>query len=248
MSIAEKVSNSPGYSLDLEISKEELLSIKNFIYEQWLNRLLIEDSKTVKKITSDGLSIEHYHLIDKNIDHHKVWSKRSRILLPSFHDWILTTNFHNNLMDNFGIYVVSDEENLGWPNYYWRITRPMESKDIGPVHRDSWFWEINEHFQKPEYPFTRIKVWIAIFTEIGKNGLLIEPNSHRRKDIIWESVNKDGIKKPSLQNKSNDLMMKLINTKPGQVIIFNDNLLHGGSPNKGRNSRVSLEFTMLVKK
>lgn len=33
----------------------------------------------------------------------------------------------------------------------------------------------------------------------------------------------------------------------GTLVIFNDDLLHGGAKNMGNLSRVSLEFTMLVK-
>ena len=41
--------------------------------------------------------------------------------------------------------------------------------------------------------------------------------------------------------------MQLINTKPGNIILFNDNLIHGGALNTGKNTRVSTEFTLLVK-
>ena len=120
-------------------------------------------------------------------------------------------------------------------------------KDIGPIHRDSWFWELNKNFPKPNFPFQRIKVWIAIETEFGKSGLLVEKNSHKRSDINWEGKFKHGIMKPILLEKESSLKMTLINTLPGETIIFNDNLLHGGALNEGLNTRVSAEFTIIRK-
>ena len=247
MSISKQDSSSPGYSLELTLKQEELGYIKEEISKQWLNRLLIQDKNLISYISSKNISIEEYHHISNRIEHSKIWSKNSRILWPSFNKCLEDTDFYKKLKTNFGDFIVSDEENLGWPNFYWRITRPKESQDIGPVHRDSWFWKLNDQFIKPKYPFFRVKVWIAIYSEPGKNGLLVEPDSHKRKDIIWDSNLRDGIAKPLLDQDKNILNMKLINSKPGQVIIFNDDLLHGGSPNNGNNCRVSLEFTMLIR-
>ena len=42
--------------------------------------------------------------------------------------------------------------------------------------------------------------------------------------------------------------MTLIETLPGESIIFNDNLLHGGALNLGTNTRISTEFTILKNK
>ena len=39
----------------------------------------------------------------------------------------------------------------------------------------------------------------------------------------------------------------LLNTEPGDSVVFNDNLIHGGAINKGLKCRVSVEFTMLIK-
>ena len=76
---------------------------------------------------------------------------------------------------------------------------------------------------------------------------MVEEDSHKRKDINWEGKFKDGIMKPLLLDKVDSLDMKLLTTKPGDVIIFNDNLIHGGALNKGEKTRVSVEFTLLKK-
>ena len=82
----------------------------------------------------------------------------------NIHSWDI------KLKSFFGEISISDEENLGYGNIYWRLVRPNEFSDIGPIHRDSWFWELNKNFPRPNFPFQRIKVWIAIETEAGKIG------------------------------------------------------------------------------
>ena len=42
----------------------------------------------------------------------------------------------------------------------------------------------------------RTKAWIDIHTEQGLNGLLVEPNSHKRTDIVFKGESRDGIEKP----------------------------------------------------
>ena len=33
------------------------------------------------------------------------------------------------------VVTVSDEDNLGRPNIYWRLVRPGYAQDVGPLHR-----------------------------------------------------------------------------------------------------------------
>ena len=94
-------------------------------------------------------------------------------------------------------------------------------------------------------PFTRYKVWVPIFTEPGLNGLLVEPGSHIRTDIKWTGEFRHGIMKPVLLSPLSDFSPELVNISPGSCIIFDDNLIHGGSFNSGSHTRVSLEFTII---
>ena len=155
--------------------------------------------------------------------------------------------FAQSLKDIIGNFIISDEESLGYGNLYWRIVRPAEQNDIGPVHRDAWFWEINDEYgmDREEYN-KRVKIWISIVTENGKNGLMVEKYSHKRKDIKWEGEMRYGLKKPVLLTEEKELKMRLLKTNPGDAIIFDDELLHGGHINNGEKTRVSMEFTALV--
>lgn len=41
----------------------------------------------------------------------------------------------------FGEFKISDEENEGREEIFWRLVRPHQSSDIGPLHADGWFWD-----------------------------------------------------------------------------------------------------------
>ena len=57
---------------------------------------------------------------------------------------------------------------------------------------------------------------------------------------------KDGINKPKIDISEEELDVVIFNSQPGEAIIFNDQLLHGGAVGQNE-TRVSLEFTMFVK-
>ena len=86
---------------------------------------------------------------------------------------------------------------------------------------------------------------IIIICEKGKNGLYYVPKSHKNKiQFKNKTLRKDGLIKPGLINKRMDI--KIFKSKIGQCFIFNDRLVHGGLSG-GKKTRISLEFTMLIK-
>ena len=243
----EEITNNKGYSTEIKINKKELDVMRQYIESQYFKTIKNHNPKVAEEISSKQLSMNEYHLVSRSLDHSKMWGKISRILPSAFFDWITNTYFYKNLKEVFGEFIISDEENLGWPNLYWRIVRPSCSEDIGPLHRDSWFWELNSTYKKPNFAFKRIKVWIPIYTVKGENGLLVEPFSQKRNDILWTGEDRHGIQKPKLITDENCFSTKLLELEPGDSVLFNDNLIHGGSSNNSKYTRVSMEFTMLVK-
>ena len=175
--------NQKGYSLAFKLNNDELEIIKEYIIDQWIYRIQLFDKNLLRFIEKNKITLENYHLISAKLDHEKTWNKTSRILPPSFAKWFFQSQFSYKLRKVFGEFSVSDEEFLGWPNFYWRLVRPNEKNDVGPLHRDEWFWKLNPELEKNSEVSKRVKVWIAICTEPGLNGLLIEEKSHRRKDI-----------------------------------------------------------------
>ena len=246
MSIIDLVQKDPGYSLDLSISRHELLSIKQFISEQWQNRITSVYPHLSPYFQDETRSIEDYDFISHKIDHKETWPKSSRILDNTFEHWFRESGLRQKLEKEFVRFVVSDEECLGRPNFYWRICRPQASDDVGPLHRDSWFWNCQSNYSTSEETFTRTKVWLPICIQPGLCGLQVEPHSHKRTDINWTRELRDGKVKPQIITTELDLKPVILFTPPGQMVVFNDDLIHGGAINKGTRSRVSLEFTMLL--
>ena len=88
-------------------------------------------------------------------------------------------------------------------------------------------------------------LWIPI-TGFKKNSTLrISPKSHLYNHSISYFVNqKKYISNIFNENYVNKFKFKRLNLKPGQVILFHPNLLHGGSDNSDNISRTSLEIRL----
>ena len=237
-----------GYRTDIHLSQSDLSFLRTHISTQWFDVIKSHSPHIAEFVSNNSLSIFEYHQISNQINHSSLWPKSHRVLPSTFSRLFFQTSFYADLRSLFGSFEISDEDCLGYPNIYWRLVRPNEPADVGPLHRDSWFWELNSSFAKPNYPFTRYKVWVPIFTEPGLNGLLVEPGSHLRDDICWKGEFRHGIMKPVLLSPLSSINSELVHLSPGSCIIFDDNLIHGGSINRGDFTRVSLEFTIIARK
>ena len=147
-----------------------------------------------------------------------------------------------NLSDNEAF--ISDEENLGYPNFNWRLVRPNILGDVGPIHADKWFWDLNPSHSIPKM-YKRIKIWIPLLQYPNEYSLLIKPGSHLEEFeynfITEEKTNK---RKPLISKNYYNLMEHAL-VNEDFLIIFNDKLLHGGC--LVNHSRVSIEFTIAIK-
>jgi hypothetical protein len=244
-SVLKEVFNDPGYSVSQSLHPEELRTMKTFINEQWKSRIYSFNGSEFGHLLENGMNIASYSIISDLVPHSRLWPKEHRILDLDFIQWFESSEFYILLRSLFGSLYVSDEENLGRPNYYWRICRPNKEEDVGPVHRDSWFWECDES-QQPADDITRVKVWIPVYLDIGRSGLMVSDNSHTNQSVEWTKELRHGRLKPLFVRSAEPLNMHTLLTPPGQAIIFNDNLLHCGAVNRGKTTRVSLEFTMIV--
>lgn len=240
MSILEKVENSPGFALGISFSAEDLARIKRLIQEHLVAR--------AREINPDVASryaecpLEEYHTIPQVIPHAKLITRTDRILPQRAVDEIRGMQLIRQLESEIGHFDISDEEAVGRENLLMRLVRPGQESDVGSLHCDDWFWDIY-HFPKPQGK-TRVKVWTAISCEPGKGGLLVGPDSHKRS---WKYVmtEKSGMAKPLLHSEEKP-KLELFKSDPGDGIVFSYDLLHGGAVTSGTQTRVSLEFTMLI--
>jgi ectoine hydroxylase-related dioxygenase (phytanoyl-CoA dioxygenase family) len=118
-------------------------------------------------------------------------------------------------------------------------------EDVGTLHADKWFHEsmkIRERVFPPNG--NALKIWLAIYTEKGLNGLEVVQGSHKR---TWDyrSEEIENTSKPRLNASESSVETSLIPTSSGEIIIFNEDLVHVGALNKADTTRISLEITLL---
>ena len=235
--------NKNGYLTGLHLSQDELSSIRSLITNSWLLNI---SNNTTQQITEKfkSVGINRYHELAHLLDHESIWPKAKRILNPEAVSEIRKMSLIRRLEDEFGYFEISDEDNVGHEEIYWRLVRPNSPTDVGPIHADAWFWDLG-HGVTP-LGHKRVKVWIAICCTPGKDGFKFVPGSHKL-EWPYRGELKDGITKPKIDISEKELDVVIFSSQPGEAIIFNDQLLHGGVIGQDE-TRVSLEFTMFVKK
>jgi hypothetical protein len=246
LKLKEKIFGDVGFSSDLKLSTNELDIFRHIVSEHWLS--VISHHYPELRDEAIRVGIENYHQFSHQIDHSKLWSKYNRILPPSSVQQIKQLPFYSTLKAEFGEFTISDavhtKQEQGREEIYWRLVRPHVESDIGPLHKDKWFHDaFNEGYGMfPEGTIT-VKVWIPLYCEVGKSGLAILPGSHFK---TWKYHIEviDDVPKPRLDEKVN---ADLIPTEPGNMLIFNENILHGGVPNISNKTRVSAEITMIFR-
>lgn len=219
---------------------EKDLNLFRLIVEKHYRNVLQNAGVTDEELLSRP--IYKYHEISDKIDHANLWGKMNRILNQEELAEFMQGDFFKDLSAEVGEVLISDEEDVGYPEIYWRLVRPAPWHDVGPLHADKWFWDLG-HGTTPD-GYCRVKFWFSLWNEAGANGFRYVPNSHA-KDYPYSSEVRNGFAKPVFNEKDHDLNITVFNSKPGDFIIFNDKLLHGGQVG-GTNTRISFEFTLFL--
>lgn len=238
----EEIEAGKGYYLGISLGKDELNLMRSLIEAHWLKNIEIAAPTALQKFSEIGMT--RYHELSHCIDHTSLWTKKNRILPQEAVTLIRSMPFFKSLKEIYGDFKISAEEGVENEEIYWRLVRPSQSSDMGPLHADAWFWELDHGKTPPDV--TRIKVWIAIYCDPGLNGLRVVPHS-QKKNWKYHGEYRDGFSKPQIDEDESTLPVMLVDTKPGDAIVFHDRLLHGGALNKSENTRVSVEFTLFVK-
>jgi hypothetical protein len=248
MSLMDQIFGEMGYSTGYSLNHEELKAIRLFVSDHWLQGIEKNNPELLSEAREVG--IENYHLIANRLNHKEVWSKSSRVLTQAVVEKIKTFPFIAKLKNELGEFSISDVydtyQHHGEQEIYWRLVRPNIASDVGPLHVDKWFHE-SFNMGKGMFPVgvRTVKIWIPLFCESGKNGLAIVPGSHLHKwNFHIEEI--EGLPKPIPDDDLSKLNAQLMNTESGNMLIFNENTLHGGVVNKGNKTRVSAEITLVL--
>ena len=239
--LKELLQDSPGFATGLGLQADELERVRDIIERQWLKCIEQVAPEQVEAFAERGIA--YYHELSHLLDHASLWSRDSRMLSEAAVAEIRQLSIFKQLEREFGELAISDEENPGKEVIHWRLVRPHYQADVGPIHADKWFWDLN-HWPMPS-EVQRLKVWLAIYCEPGLSGLRLVPDSHFQ-DWPYREDRRDGILKPKIQVSERELSPQIFPTQPGDALIFHDKLLHGGAMSRGNLTRVSLEFTLFV--
>ena len=113
--------DSPGYLVADALGTEDYSIALQYINTQWAYVISQNHHDASTLILNDDLTILDYCKLLSLIDHNTLWPKSNRILPPSFVRWFLDTAFMTSISKLFPDFIISDEENLGYPNFYWRL-------------------------------------------------------------------------------------------------------------------------------
>lgn len=231
--------NHNGFIDGFSLSINELKFIKNVIYSDFCERIKNFDEKLTHE--EDICSLKHYHLADFSKFHVPLWPKRHRMLNKEAISKLKSMNFFKSLFSMLNLKKIANADNIQEEEVYWRIVRPNCHDDIGSLHADSWFYTQNK--VNPPKDIASLKLWIAIETDIGENGLCYIPGSHKVK-YEYDLIDKKGMRKPLIRSCDAKHVVKF-QASPGDTILFHDDFIHGGFIG-GFNTRVSLEMALWV--
>ena len=243
MNIKDEINGPKGYCI-IRMTDEELKQYREMIRRQWLYRIQLACPEVAHHFFD--IEIDQYHTISDKLDHNKIWSKYTRVFLPWDIELIKSMSFMDRLRKDFGDLSFHMNTDLKREDMYWRLVRPG-NQDIGPLHADEWFFDVGNVTMPEGSTATKVKLWISLYTNSNKNGLRVVPGSHKKIDEYkFNKVIRDGAPKPDFDEHSYDLDILHLETTPGDVVVFNYSLLHGGIPGSDQTTRVSSEITVLT--
>jgi hypothetical protein len=249
LNLKNQVFGEAGYSADLKLTTFELNIFRKLINQQWLQAINTFHPDLTAK--AEKLGIEKYHQISDYVNHKKMWPKSNRVLPDDAVLQIKQLPFLTTLRREFGEFSLSDiydtKQHNGHEEVYWRLVRPNEALDVGPLHKDRWFHgAFNQGYGMFKEDEVTVKMWIPISCESGKSGLYLLAGSHL-KEWKYHIEITDGIPRPVPDEDLTTAGATLIPTAPGNVLLFHENILHGGAINCGSATRVSAEITLVLK-
>ena len=213
------------------------------------------NKKAKTKISNNNISFYHKLTISDKT-HSKIIKNNNRYI--RFEKKLLDRIYNNKNIKNLTNYIFGLKSNsiIKWvgnanKNQYinnasgFRIARPYKyfKDDVGGVHTD--FHYGGKIRTQNNLTFT---VWTPLIGFNDKYTLRISAKSHKKNHSVNSISSQQKYISPVVnENYSNKFKYIRPNMKKGDVIIFDPNLLHGGSLNYGTKTRLSLDFRFFDK-
>jgi len=244
-----KVFGDDGYSIDVKLSSDELAELRRLTTESWLAVIRQAAPDAVDRFGEIG--IENYHQLSHLLDHANIWTTHARTFDRAQADIIGSFGIFDMLRREFPqtsiIGAMPPYGDLGRPRINWRLVRPGDGTDLGPIHADYWFEAVVDGWRGEPGPEVKLKIWVPIYLEEGSTGFAYVPGSHLRQYPFKRVHIGEGLYKPSLSESELDRPLQTLRTPPGTAVMFNYNLVHrGANTSQAKRTRVSMELTMNI--
>ena len=234
--------NNKGYKIIDFLNNKEITDI--------LNKITKQINKSQKKILFSEKNLKFLHKKEINsLDYKKIIDPKNRkikININKFNLKIKKTNILQLIKSYWGhknikiVWVGSAKKKQIKNNEAgFRIARPGVNSDAALEHIDL--------YNKDDKSF--LTLWIPLIGFSSKYSLKLYPGTHKMIHNLKNFKNKtryiSRVFKKEYFTKFRSIRPNL---KKGQAIIFHPNVIHGGSVNNGKWTRISIEIRILNNK
>ena len=242
-----KVYGRDGICTDVKLRSDELTELRRVVTDSWLGVIRKAAPDLVERF--EELGIENYHQLSHLLDHANIWTTHERTLGIAQVDIIRSFHLFEMLASMFPGYRVSSAMppygDLGRPRINWRLVRPGDGTDVGPIHADYWFDAVLDGWRHEPGPLVKLRIWIPIYLETGVTGFAYVPGSHLRAYPFRRVRTGEGVFKPDFSASDLDRPLETLLTPPGSIVMFSYNLIHrGANSNRATQTRVSMEMSL----
>jgi hypothetical protein len=244
-----KVFGDAGLSIDVRLLPDELAELRRLTTRSWLDVIRKVAPERLKEF--ENIEIDQYHELSHLIDHARVWTSETRTFSAEVVDAVRSFSLFELFNRECPGYRICSEMppygDLGRGRMNWRLVRPGDGIDLGPIHADYWFEAVVDGWAGKPTDTLKVKIWIPIYLEPGLTGFAYLPRSHKM-DLAFtrKPVGNSGYK-PYFDPADLPSPLAKLDTPPGTAVLFNYNLVHqGANSTRATRTRVSMETTLEV--
>ena len=125
------------------------------------------------------------------------------------------------------------------PDIFWRLVRPKK-KDVGSIHADIWFWDIN-NWKVPDNKDC-LKIWMLLSKNIDKIGEKVDSAEKFTGEVYFFK----GSRSEYIMDSDKDLIQKLFPKAKFIKIQNAGHWLHADNPNDFLSELLSLIWFIAI--
>jgi hypothetical protein len=200
----------------------------------------------ISKLNNENISFEDILLYKAKGLEDIAINKSKRIFTTEDAKIFLSLPTVKSLISEFPLLKVSNALDpikglISTPEVYFRIVRPNTGGNPSAGHIDFWYDDL---YKLEMNVRPRLKVWISLFTEPGKNGLLLKSKKDSA-GFHYNTIQTSFGPRPSMIEPPDISSYDFPFIMPGDGVIFDcESVLHLGAPNNGQLARVSVEIAL----